>query len=139
MSLNSYYNKKIAKLDIMDVGLMKFAYLSISLMVLTFYPVALLMDWWAYLIIALIPAMGLWIKLFDKTTKKGLKAKYDNFMKKMVMTDLVLLFLAMFFVAAMLAVLIPTLMTVVWYKYLVCYFVLALRTITRTKSLALFM
>ncbi|MCT4552037.1 MAG: hypothetical protein N4A44_00035 [Alphaproteobacteria bacterium] len=119
MSLNSFYIKNIRKLSFLDFSLLKLSFFSIGLTIMVSYPKALILDWWAYLLLLLVCCEGLWIELFDSGKKKGLWGRFDNFIKNARVGHLDLLFLAMLFVSGLLSKFFPVLLSVSWVDYLI--------------------
>lgn len=119
MSLNSYSIKHIRKLNMFDFSLLKLSFFTLALAIMVSYPKALILDWWVYLLLLLVCCEGLWLDFFEKTKKKGLTGKFENFMKNARVVHIDLLFLAMIFSAGIVVKLIPELLTVNWLDYII--------------------
>lgn len=128
MSLETFLSKKLQNFSLVDMSFVKLVYLLVAFLVFSLYPVLELLDWWAYLILAIIAALPLYVHIFS--AKGSLIAKSKNYLKTNNPSNQVLLFLCMFFVGCMFCVLLPVLASYVWWYYVVAIVVLAIKPAT---------
>lgn len=128
MNVEQFLEKKLQKFSILDFSLIKCVYLLISWMIFALYPALSELHWWFYLVLAILCALPLKIHLYSQPG--NLIEKMHGYLKTNSPATQVLLFLSMFFVALMLGVLVPALVSFAWYYYLVLAILFAIKPLT---------
>lgn len=130
MSAESFLSNQLRKFSIIDFGFVKSVYFVVGLLVYSLYGALSLIDWWSYLILALLCALPLYIHLFSQ--KGNLLEKAHAYLQTNNPSNQVLLFLSLFFFALMLGSLIPVLVAGNWWTYVLVIVVLAIKPLTKT-------
>lgn len=130
MTAESFLSSKLQKFSILDFGLVKLTYGVFGLLMFSLYPKLAGLDWWFYLILTILCTLPLSIHLYSQ--KGGLIEKMHAYLKTNSPSNQVLVALSMFFLAAMLGVLLPILVSAQWWVYLVLMLILALKPLTVT-------
>ena len=125
MNAEDFLSKELQKFSIIDIALVKFVYLLISIIIATNYKPLLEINWLFYLIFTIIPAFPLWLHLFS--SPGTYLQKVNHYIKTNKPAYQVLLFLSMFFFACLLCVLIPFLSDIAWWWYLIVAIILAIK------------
>ena len=128
MSVETFLEQKLQKFSIIDLSLVKSVYFMLSLMLFSLYPKLGQIDWCFYLILSLLSAMPLWIHLFAQSG--DLIEKMHRYLQSNNPSNQVLLFLSVLFFSLMLGVLIPLIVSFVWWSYLIVALVLAIKPLT---------
>ena len=131
MSAESFLEKKLQQFSIIDLSLVKSVYFLISLMIFSLYPKLSSLDWWFYMIIALICSMPLYLHLFSQPG--SLIEKMHYYLKTNGPSNQVLLFLGVFFFSLMLGVLMPFIASFTWWYYIIIAAFLAIKPLTVTS------
>ncbi len=114
----------------LDLALVKIVYFIFGLFIYSVYPALSALNWWFYLILALLCAMPLQIHVWSQSG--GLLDKMHAYLKTNNPSNQVLLAMSMFFFAAMVAVLVPVLAGFSWWIYVVAMIVFAIKPMTVT-------
>ncbi|MDF1678343.1 MAG: hypothetical protein P1U32_06575 [Legionellaceae bacterium] len=130
MTAESFLSKQLHKFSLVDLSLVKSVYFVFGLLFSTLYPRLSFLDWWFYCILFIICWLPLAVHFFS--LEGDLFEKARAFLKTNNPSNQVLLFLSTFFFALMLCVLIPPLIGVYWWIYLIIMVVLAMKPLTKT-------
>jgi len=125
MSLESFLSKKLQRFSLLDIALVKLVYLVVSLLLFSLYPPLESLDWWAYLTLAVLAVLPLYIHEFS--VKGSFSKKLENYLKTNNPSNQVLLFLTMFGFGCMLCTLLPVLASYVWWYYVIAIAILAIK------------
>lgn len=125
MTIESILSKRLQRFSIVDLGLVKTAYLILGLFVFSIYPVLDLIDWWFYLILAILCVLPLGIHLFSQAG--NLWQKTRHYIKTNNPANHVLLALTMFFYAILFGKFFPFLINAQPWVYLVLALALGIK------------
>jgi hypothetical protein len=129
MSLESFLSKKLQRFSLLDMALVKLVYLIVSFLLFSLYSPLESLDWWAYLVLAVMAALPLYIHEFS--VKGSLSEKLQNYLKTNNPSNQVLLFITMFGFGCMLCTLLPVLASYVWWHYVIVIIILAIKPATK--------
>lgn len=130
MTIETFLSKKLQQFSILDLSLVKSVYLVMGLLIFSLYPNLSSLDWWFYLIIAVLCALPLWGHLFSQ--KGNFTKKMKGYLKTNNPSNQVLLALSVFFSALVLGVLFPVLVSAEWWIYVIIMVILAIKPLTVT-------
>lgn len=130
MSLESFLSKKLQKFSILDFALVKLTYLIVAYLIFSLYSPLAQIDWWAYLILAIITALPLYVHEFS--VKGSLLTKMKNYLKTNNLSNQILLFITIFALGSMLCVLFPVLASYEWWIYVIAIIIVAIKPATTT-------
>jgi hypothetical protein len=120
-----FLSEKLQQFSLLDIALVKVVYLLVGFLVATNYLVLTMVSWIFYLVLFLIAACPIVIHLFS--FEGSYIEKAHKYLKTNKPSYQVLLFFSMFFFACMIVVLVPALILVPWYVYLVLIVVFAIK------------
>lgn len=125
MTIESYLEKKLQKFSVVDLVFIKTVYLVLGLLVCSLYPKLITLHWFYYLILSFFCSLPLMVHLFSQ--KGNLTKKITKYLKTNNPANQMLLFLATFFFALMLGTLIPVIIELNWWIYLIVIIILAIK------------
>lgn len=131
MTAETFFSDKLRRFNLIEYFLVMMVYLIVSLLVISFYTKLTKIDWWFYLILTFLSAFPLIVHLFSQTGI-NLKSKLQSCIKSNTPALQVLLFLTVFFIACMLAILLPILIRGDWWIYLIIIIILAIKPLQKT-------
>ncbi|MBK2094439.1 hypothetical protein IB680_01915 [Francisella philomiragia] len=120
-----FLSEKLQRFTLVDIALVKIVYFLVGLLIISSYSTLALVSWVFYLLMFLTAVFPIVIHLLSfegSYIEKALK-----YLKTNKPSYQVLLFFSMFFFACMLAVLIPALLDVPWYIYVILIAVFAIK------------
>ncbi|MED7787444.1 hypothetical protein [Francisella sp. 19X1-34] len=120
-----FLSEKLQHFTLVDIALVKIVYFLVGLLIATNYLVLTEVSWIFYLLMFLVAVFPIVIHLFSFEGSYVEKARM--YLKTNKPSYQVLLFFSMFFFACMLAVLIPALILVPWYAYVILIVVFAIK------------
>ena len=129
MSLESFLSKKLQRFSFLDIVLVKLVYLVVTFLIFSLYSPLKSLDWWAYLTLAVIAALPLYVHEFS--VSGSLPKKLQNYLKTNNPSNQVLLFLTMFGFGCMLCTLFHVLASYAWWYYVIAIVVLAIKPATK--------
>ena len=127
MTIESFLSRKIQHFSIEDLGLVKAAYLVLGFYIFSIYPPLHALDWWFYLILALLSVLPLGVHLFSQ--KGNILEKTYQYIKTNSPSNQMLLALTMFFYALTIGKLFPVLLSAPQWVYLVLIFLFAIKPV----------
>lgn len=130
MSAESFLSNQLRKFSLVDFGFVKTVYFVVGLLVYSLYSALSSINWWFYLILAILCAFPLYIHLFSQ--QGNLWQKAHIYLQTNNASNQVLLFLSLFFFALMVGTLIPILVSGGWWIYVVIIIILAIKPLTKT-------
>jgi hypothetical protein len=130
MSAESFLSSQLRKFSLVDFGFVKSVYFVVGLLVYSLYSALSSINWWFYLILAILCALPLYIHLFSQKGNLWLKA--HAYLQTNNPSNQVLLFISLFFFALMAGTLIPILVSGSWWIYVLVIAVLAIKPLTKT-------
>ncbi|MEO8402847.1 MAG: hypothetical protein ABI597_13830 [Gammaproteobacteria bacterium] len=130
MSAEGFLSSKLRKFSLFDFGFVKSVYFIVGLLAYSLYSALSSIDWWFYLILAILCGLPLYIHLFSQ--KGNLLQKAHAYLQTNNPSNQVLLFLSLFFFALMVGTLIPILVSGSWWIYVLVIAVLAIKPLTKT-------
>ncbi|WP_150466602.1 hypothetical protein [Francisella sp. SYW-9] len=120
-----FLSEKLQHFTLVDIALVKIVYLLVGLLIATNYLELTSISWIFYLLMFLVAAFPIVIHLFSFEGSYIEKARM--YLKTNKPSYQVLLFFSMFFFACMLTVLIPILILVPWYVYVILIVIFAIK------------
>ncbi|ASG68557.1 hypothetical protein fh0823_15980 [Francisella halioticida] len=120
-----FLSEKLQRFTLVDIALVKIVYFLVGLLVVTNYLVLTTVSWIFYLLMALMAVFPIVIHLFSFEGSYVEKARM--YLKTNKPSYQVLLFFSQFFFACMLTVLIPALILVPWYVYVILIVIFAIK------------
>lgn len=130
MNLHDFFSKELQKLSIVDMAFVKTVYFIFGLLMFSLYPSFMFLDWWVYFVLAILSAAPLYLYFFSQ--KGSYFEKAETYLKNNNPSNQFLLFMAMFFFACMMGVIIPILVNFVWWQYIAVMLVLAIKPLQKT-------
>jgi hypothetical protein len=130
MSVESFLTTKLRTFSAIDIGLVKLVYLLVGLLVQSLYAPLVALEWWFYLVLAIIASAPLYMRLL--AAEGGLGQKIEAYLKSNDPAHQVLLFLCMLFIGFMLGRLFPGLISASWWVYVIIMAIAAIKPITKT-------
>jgi hypothetical protein len=130
MSTEQFLSGKLRKFSIVDIGFVKAVYFLSGLLVYSLYSPLAAPDWWFWMLLGIVSGFPLVIRFFG--FPGSLFEKGYAYLQKNSPALQVLLFLTQFFVAFMLADLLPVLAGGAWWIYAGLMVLLAIKPMTKT-------
>ncbi|AEE26820.1 hypothetical protein [Francisella hispaniensis] len=125
MNEEQFLAEKLQQFSLLDIALVKIVYFLVGLLIASNYIILTSISWVFYLLMFLTAVFPIAIHLLSFEGSYIEKAR--GYLKTNKPSYQVLLFFSMFFFACMLAVLIPVLLVVPWYAYVILIVVFAIK------------
>ena len=125
MNQEKFFSEKLQKFSLLDIALVKCVYFLVGLLMATNYLVLTTISWIFYLVMFSIAALPIVLHLLS--FKGSYLEKVRQYLKTNKPAYQVLLFFSMLFSACMMAVLIPYVIQMPWYAYVVLIVLLAIK------------
>ncbi|WP_265658181.1 hypothetical protein [Francisella philomiragia] len=120
-----FLSEKLQRFTLVDIALVKIVYFLVGLLIISSYSILALVSWVFYLLMFLTAVFPIVIHLLS--FEGSYIEKAHKYLKTNKPSYQVLLFFSMFFFACMLAVLIPVLLDVPWYVYVILIAIFAIK------------
>lgn len=130
MSLETNLSGKLRRFNSLDLVLVILVYFTVSLLIASNYMPLSVIDWWFYLILAIVCVFPLVVHLISQPGD-SFHSKFQACVKSNQPALQVLLFLTTFFLGCLANVLLPVLSEVPWWVYLVLIVVLAIKPLQK--------
>jgi hypothetical protein len=130
MNLEKFLSDKLHKISILDMGLIKIAYLTLGLLLTSIFFGLQELHWGYFLALIFITATPLYVHLFSL---KGplFWEKYNGYLKTNNPSNQVLLLICMLAFAGFLAQFFPVLISFQWHVYLIVIIVFVIKPFTK--------
>ncbi|AJI56737.1 putative membrane protein [Francisella philomiragia] len=120
-----FLSEKLQRFTLVDIALVKIVYFLVGLLIISSYSTLALVSWIFYLLMFLTAVFPIVIHLLSFEGPYIEKA--HKYLKTNKPSYQVLLFFSIFFFACMLAVLIPVVLDVPWYVYVILIAIFAIK------------
>lgn len=130
MTVERYLESQLQKFSILDLTLVEAVYFVVGLLVASLYTDLLTLNWLFYLMMFLLCALPLWIHLFAQ--KGNLRQQISAYIRTNNPANQVLLFLASFFFALMIASIWPVMASMAWWAYVFIIICIAIKPLHTT-------